>query len=286
MGIFNFLFKKDKEPPKQEPAPTNYENNVSISVAFDNSISPKAKASTQQGNYSTTLKIEYVKIPTSGDENACPMCAQFEGKIFPSTDAPKLPLCPSCSCAYEHYLQDDLPPDAVISSKSDFVLPAECTMLFYKNQQKIREETDINKLIRLCENQLKKLHEFMAPYISAAFEAPVELACRDLLPDLYMRIGKWEKAEKTIKICISEKAFTAEEGSTALAYFESYRRVATETLNYISQNPGCLQRNIYKKMGYEGEEKETLKDFISHSKLIKKVKSNNTNQLFCNTKEI
>ena len=125
----------------------------------------------------------------------------------------------------------------------------------------------------------------MEPYLSANFQAPAELACRDLLPQFYMQLGKWDKAEKAIRRCIDSNAYFPEDGSIELAEFESYKKIATETLSYISQNPGCLQRNIYKKMGYENEERELLKDFLRYSKLIKKVKYNNTNQLFCNAEE-
>ena len=227
------------------------------------------------------LEIEYVRLSTSGDENVCPMCAQFEGKIFLASDAPQLPLCPSCSCAYEsYYSKSDLPNNAVISNKNDFVLPAECTPMLYKSQQKLYETTDTNKCIRLCENQLRELAKFMEPYVSAGFPAPTELACRDLLPDLYISLGKWKKAENTIKKCIAANAYYPGDGSEELAYFESYKKVALETLSYISQNPGCLQRNIYKIMGYENDEKEHLKHFLRNSTLIEKVKYNKTNQLF------
>ncbi|TGY91000.1 hypothetical protein E5329_23195 [Petralouisia muris] len=271
MNIFN-LFRR-KQPPIEE-------SELSIEIDFNGSKSPGAQFKKQTG---IDLGAEYVMLSTASDENVCPMCAQFEGKIFLSSDAPKLPLCPSCSCVYEYYLKDDLPPNAIISNKNDFVLPAKCTSLFYKHQQELYTEKDIDKQIRLCESDLKKLPEFIEPYISANFSAPDELACRDLLPDLYMQLGKWDKAEKIIKKCIDSNAYFPENGSKALTNFESYKKIATETLAYISQNSGCLQRNIYKKMGYEGEEKELLKDFLRYSRLIKKVKYNNTNQLFCNT---
>ncbi len=271
MNIFN-LFRR-KQPPIEE-------SKLSIEIDFNGSKSPGAQFKKQTG---IDLGAEYVMLSTASNENVCPMCAQFEDKIFLSSDAPKLPLCPSCSCAYEYYLKDDLPPNAIISNKNDFVLPAKCTSLFYKHQQELYTEKDIDKQIRLCESDLKKLPEFIEPYISANFSAPDELACRDLLPDLYMQLGKWDKAEKTIKKCIDSNAYFPENGSKALTNFESYKKIATETLAYISQNSGCLQRNIYKKMGYEGEEKELLKDFLRYSRLIKKVKYNNTNQLFCNT---
>lgn len=228
----------------------------------------------------TDIEIEYVELSTAGDESVCPMCEQFEGKIFLAANAPKLPLCPSCGCAYLYHFKDDLPSNAIISNKDDFVLPAECTPMFYEIQRKIYKETDSCERIRLCECALEKLHEFMEPYVSAEFPAPEELACRDLLPDLYMQLGEWKKAENTIKKCIDAKAYYPEDGSNALVNFKSYQKVAIESLSYITQNPGCLQRNIYKAMGYEGEDKEYLKSFLRNSKLINKIKYNNTNQLF------
>ena len=235
----------------------------------------------QKGTDPDEPETKYVEISTSGDENVCPMCAQFEGKIFPADHAPELPLCPLCSCAYMYYFsQNELPPNAEISNIDDFTLPSEHTPMFYDTQHKAYDETDIMKCIRICERQLKKLPEFMEPYISAKFSVP-ELACRDLLPDLYMQIGKWEKAEKAIKACIDAGAYYPEDGSAELAHMNSYHKVAIDTLSYISKNPGCLQRNIYNAMGYEGTEREILKEFLRNSELIRKEKYKNTNQLFC-----
>lgn len=278
MGIFDFFLKKRASHSEHaSPAETL------ISIQYGNTTLPKATIQTEDGPKPFDLEIEYVQLSTSGDENVCPMCAQFEGKIFPAKEAPKLPLCPSCACDYMHYFKGDLPSNAVISNINDFVLPAECTDMFYKKQQKLYEESDTEKCIRLCESQLKKLSEFMVPYLSAKFPAPDELACRDLLPNLYISLGKWEKAENTIKKCIAAKAYYPKDGSEELEYLESYKKVALETLSYIQQNPGYLQRNIYKAMGYSGDEKEHLKHFLRNSELIEKVKYNNTNQLYCKT---
>lgn len=271
IDIFSFLCKKQ---------PITEQSQLSVKINYNNSKSPGTQFEEQTD---IDLGTEYVMLSTAGDENVCPMCAQFEDKIFSSSDAPKLPLCPSCSCGYMYYFKDDLPPNAVISNKSDFVLPAKCTPIFYKHQQELYREKDINKQIRICESDLKKLPEFMAPYLSANFPAPQELLCRDLLPHLYMQLGKWDKAEQSIIKCIDANAYFPDNGSAELAYLSSYRKIATETLSYLQQNPGCLQRNIYKKMGYEGEEREVMKDFLRYTKLIKKVKYNNTNQLFCIT---
>lgn len=262
-------------------------SDISLNIQFDNTLHPSAEIRSKNKIKKYSLPVEYVELSTSGDENVCPMCAQFEGKIFPAKRAPKLPLCPGCACAYLYYSnKNDLPSAAIISDLNNFTLPSEYAPMFYDIQQKVYKETNVKKQISICENQIEKLYEFMKPYISAKFSAPEDLACRDLLPKLYMQLGKWEKAEQTITTCINAGAYYPQNGSDALSYFKTYQEVALQTLDYITQNPGCLQRNIYKKMGYEGEEKNILKEFLRCSKLIEKVKYKNTNQLFCNTEEL
>lgn len=277
MRIFDFILQKLTKQPTQTE-----QNSVSVSVNYDKFATPTVKVQTPEEAYEYDLETEYVRISTSGDENVCPMCAQFEGKFFPSNDAPKLPLCPSCACAYEYYDKRDLPSGSTISNKNDFTLPAECTPIFYKHQQNLYSETDIDKQIRLCERDIKKLPDFMAPYTSAGFPAPAELICRDLLPGLYIQLGKWKKAEQVIKKCIASQAYAPNDGSDELASLASYQKIATEALSYIEQNPGCLQRNIYKALPYEGDEREHLKHFLRYSKQIKKIKHGNTNELYCN----
>ncbi len=279
MGFFGF-FQKKRTKQSQTDIPT-----FSATIQYGNytSSSPKMQIREQTGiDFGTE---EYVCISTAGDENVCPMCAQFEGKFFLKKDAPTLPLCPSCSCDYMYYDKQDLPSSAVISSKEDFIFPAKCASLFYKHQQDVYNEKDTEKIIRICERDLKKLPELMAPYFSAGFPAPAELVCRDFLPDLYMQLGEWNKAEKVIKKCIETNAYSPNDRSAELDYLMSYRKVASETLSYIQQNPGCLQRNIYKAMGYKDDEKELLKYFLRSSRQIKKVKYNNTNQLYYKTQE-
>lgn len=269
--------KSEKRITPITPAPLTQTN---ISVQYSRHKTPKVTIQTSGELEKYNLKTEYVCLSTSGDENVCPMCKQFEEKYFLSIDAPKLPLCPLCSCAYEYFDNESLPSDAKISKISDFILPAECTPLFYKIQHIAYEEDDIKKAIRLCEQGMKKLPEFMAPYISAKFNVP-ELACRDLLPELYMRLGKWDKAKSTIERCANTGAYYPKDGSLELATLESYRTVAIAALSYINENPGCLQRNIYKALSFEGEQREHLKHFLRNSLQIKKEKYNNTNKLFC-----
>lgn len=145
MGFWD-IFRKKQNVQRDLPEPIS----VAIEYGKHDTTSPSAQLKSQTG-IETDLNEEYVKISTSGNESVCPMCSQFEGKYFLRKCAPKLPLCPDCSCSYLYYNKKDLPPDAIISNIEDFILPAECTRLFYKHQQDSYCETDINKQIRLYE---------------------------------------------------------------------------------------------------------------------------------------
>lgn len=68
-----------------------------IKVQYGRSVVPKAQIYTKENVRNYDLEIEYVQLSTSGDENVCPMCAQFEGIFFLGSNAPKLPLCPNCA---------------------------------------------------------------------------------------------------------------------------------------------------------------------------------------------
>ena len=291
MGLWSFLKNvMTNNDDEIEDIPQETEKNESHNSYYRIDFSDRNPASvdnqikTTLGN-NDDLEVAYVEVSTAADDRVCPMCAQFEGKIFPKDKAPKLPLCPSCSCDFLYYFKSDLPANAIINDVSNFVLPAECVTLFYKHRQKLYEEKDIYKQIRICESDMKNLSEFMKPYTEAGFPPPPELACRDILPDLYMRLGKWKKAEITIEKCIEFGAYNSADGSEALEEYKLFKEVATETLAYIEQNPGCLQRNMYKIMSYEDEKKEILKYFLKYSEQIKKIKHGNTNELYINTPE-
>ena len=226
---------------------------------------------------------QYASISTSEDESVCPMCKQFEGKYFLLNDVPKLPLCPSCGCALEYFFtKDDIPDNLEFAESKNFILPSDYVDIFYKTQQKMYSDISINTKISACDRTLKYLNEFMAPYISAGFSAPEELACRDLLPELCIQTGKWKKAENTIKKCIEAKAYYPADGLEVLNDFTEYKEIAMDTLKIIEETPGVLQRNIYKLLPVQGKKREMLKHFLKKSDLIKKEKIGNTNALFLN----
>ena len=222
----------------------------------------------------------YVMLSTSLDGNVCPICAQFEGKYFKRSDAPQLPLCPSCRCAYAFYFgRESLPDGAVISSKNDFILPAKCVGRLQKNQQMIYEERDIKKRLQLCEEGLKLLPEFMAPYLKGGFPAPRDIACRDISLELYLRLGDWNNALRVIQFCISSNAYYPNSGEEQLLYLRKYSETATAAISYIEENPGVPQKSIYNKL-CPPLDREMLKKFTRTSFQIFKEPSGNTNRLY------
>lgn len=52
--------------------------------------------------------VTHVKISTAFDGSVCEICRQYEGKIYPINQAPALPLCPACRCAYEYLFPGDI----------------------------------------------------------------------------------------------------------------------------------------------------------------------------------
>ena len=92
-----------------------------ITIQFGNDTELSLNKQIKEQNLD--LNYKYVSISTSGDDNVCPMCAQFEGKFFLEKDAPKLPLCPSCACAYLYYEKRELPFGSVINKKRILCYP-------------------------------------------------------------------------------------------------------------------------------------------------------------------
>lgn len=266
LGLFDF-FKKKKE-----------RISVSASFSWDNPESVERQLCRQEIN---TPRIKYIGISTSGDEHVCPMCAQFEGKIFYKDLAPKLPLCPCCGCAYIYYFDDsDLPMGCEISDISNFTLPAKCVSLFHEHWIKILKEIDTDKIIEMCESDLKRLSELMKPYKAAGFSAPDTLVCRDRLPWIYMYLGEWNKAELAIRKCIEAGAYYPNDGAEELSYLLSYKEVVQDALDFIKHNAGFQQRKLYNALGYVGEKREMLIDFLRNNKIFKKEKEGNTNKLY------
>lgn len=147
-------------------------------------------------------------------------------------------------------------------------------------------KNSIKDRLDACEKSFPMLKEFCRMELKDCGEVPPVINCRDYGVKLYLRLGDWENAERVINLCISAKAYTKKEGKEELEDLHSYRKVAEIALSYITEHPGCLQKDIYKALGLDGDDKEQLKHFLRSSLQIRKEKYNSTNKLFVNTNAV
>lgn len=68
---------------------------------FFKKMSPELRQAKKMG-------VTHVKISTAFDKSVCEICQQYEGKIYPISKAPALPLCPTCRCAYVYLFPEDI----------------------------------------------------------------------------------------------------------------------------------------------------------------------------------
>lgn len=240
---------------------SNYEN-------FDKSFLSQAK--------SYDVEYPYIEISTSGDENVCPMCRQFNRKLFRAPDVPPLPLHPFCGCGY---MYRETAGKRKIYNPSDFVLPDPCTKEFCDISSKIDAEKDIYKRIELCEIGLKLLKEFLSPYVSTGWEPPEVLPCAYGLIFDYQSLGDWDNAERVITACIDAGAYSQKDGEEESKWNECVKDAAQALIAFLIDNPGALQRNVYRKLCPPCD-REALKWVLAKSLQIRKEKFDKTYKLF------
>ncbi len=167
---------------------------------------------------------------------------------------------------------------SVSSKPDDFITE------FYRLSEIIGSgKNPIKNRLDACEKSLAMLPEFCRMELKDYGEVPPLINCRDYGVELYLRLGDWENARRVIFTCINAKAYTQEEGNEVLENFHAYRKAAETAMSYIAEHPGCLQKDMYKALGLDGNDKEQLKHFLRSSLQIQKEKYNSTNKLFVNT---
>ena len=273
MGLFDFF--KRRFSTNTSDSTSQAQTTEQTAQGYEKSLSFAMNAESG-GSYEVDVEFPYVSISTSGDERVCKMCKQFEGKLFCTLEAPQLPLHPLCGCVYMFH---EKPGRRKIRNPADFVMPASCAPAFSANADAIMRERDIFQRIRLCEEGLAMLEDFLAPYRSAGWNAPEELPCVYRLIDDYMALGKWDKATQTVQVCIAAGAYKQKDGEKQLQWILQVSEASSYALEYLSSNPGTLQRNIYGKLCPPCD-REALKWFLSSSMQIRKEKTDKANKLY------
>lgn len=128
------------------------------------------------------------------------------------------------------------------------------------------------------EKILSILDKVVDRFIEEWGETPPTMYCRDELPDMYMRYGKWNEARRTIDRCYEVKILTPSERNSQYSWINNCEIAAKEVVNHLKEYPGTIQREIYSRLHYV--DKDALKWVIRNYKQIVKVKYKNTNKLF------
>lgn len=150
---------------------------------------------------------------------------------------------------------------------------------YYGLMQKVQQAQTSEEKGKLLERQLRLLPAFVSNSLIED-ELPPIIPCRDELPELYMRAGNWKEAERVIKFCMAENAYYPDTGEDSLRYLLNYKTAAETTLKFLKDNPGYLQKNIYKALANAELDDYSLKHFIRCSEQIKKVPFQGTNKLY------
>lgn len=156
---------------------------------------------------------------------------------------------------------------------------------FYRLSSIIETEKNIYKKLEACEESYPMLKEFCKYCIRIDNELPPVINCRDIGFELYMRLGRWEDVERVFAICENANAYYPNHGEDEQNYLIGYKNIALSAIKYINENPGCLQKNIYKAMNLQDEDKMHLKHFLRCSLQIHKEKCGTTNKLYISTGE-
>ena len=259
---FNNTQNSSPENRNTTVTPASYNQNNQLTVVADEQID---------------INFPFVEISTSGDDQVCQMCKQFDGMLFRVSEVPTLPLHPFCGCVYMHH---ETAGRRKIRNPSDFVLPAKCTESFCINADLIESEKDYTRRISLCEEGLSMLAEFLKPYISAGWKIPEVLPCFHWAMHDYMATGHWDDAERVIHIAADAGIYSSKsEEKDNLLYLQKVCEVSNDAIKYLTENPGTLQRNIYRKLCPPCD-RGALKWFLTESMQIRKEKDAKTNKLF------
>lgn len=136
----------------------------------------------------------------------------------------------------------------------------------------------VERRLEFCEESLSVLPVVTSVFISDGSLPPM-IACRDFGPEYYMRLGRWDDARRLITALNDCKAYYPEGNADILLYLEKFKSAANVAIQFLSANPGHIQRDIYRAL-YGAVDDEYLKHFIRCSFQIQKEPDGKTNRLY------
>ena len=152
---------------------------------------------------------------------------------------------------------------------------------FYALSEKIRSGNDVYAKIEACEESYNLLPQFIKDWKKDCKDLPPTIYCRDRGPTLYAMTGQWDKAIESVQTCIAARAYqTKKDGTEALSRITQMCNIGKRVISYVSDHPGCLQKDIYKAVEISPDEKDSAKYFLRYNVILRKEPYNKTNRLF------
>lgn len=154
---------------------------------------------------------------------------------------------------------------------------------FFRLSNKIQHGNKVFPKIEACEKSYRILKPVINIFKEEPDAFPPVIACREYGPHIYKLLGDWENAERIIRLCIDTGAYESpDDGNAELEYLITYKKVAETAMNFIRDNPGFLQKNIYIALRQQiGEENiPILKDFMRETYVFHKQPHGGTNELY------
>lgn len=148
---------------------------------------------------------------------------------------------------------------------------------YYRLCYVIQNSKSTAKRLAACEESYEILPAFVRVNLRDFGNIPNSIPCRDYGIEMYMRQGEWAKAQSAIEKCAAAGVYD-DDGQEMYDYLERYQTAATVALQFLRDNPGYLQRNIYKAL--PNVNRECLKKFTRSSLLIRKEPQGNSNRLY------
>lgn len=109
---------------------------------------------------------------------------------------------------------------------------------------------------------------------------PPSIPCIQDLPDTYCACNRWNDATRVYGIAYAEKLINKQELNEQIKFVRLIETAHNVAIALLKNEPGFLQRNIYKKLNEVDQ--DALKFVMRRSIDIEKVKSGNTYELHTN----
>ncbi len=154
---------------------------------------------------------------------------------------------------------------------------------FYALSNKIQEGKEILPKLEACEKSYKILKPVINIFLTDPAGLPPIIYCRDYGAHTYARLGNWEDAKRVIKTCLYANAYEdQQDGESELEHLIEYRKVAQTAIEFIQNNPGFLQKNIYTALKPQIGENQLpiLKEFMRETYVFHKQPYKGSNQLY------